>query len=200
MLNAEEQGIWQALCDTGLNLKHAWLRQALRAPPSGRTAGLSAEARAYQLALLSDFHEAALGCLPQNVAAQETSVVKGKFVLQVDEIVDVSQAAEHRQGVINNRTLKMLLTDGKQTIVGVEKKRLDELSVLSCAGLKIVVSDFTVRRGIAHLRPENCCVLGGMEAELERQRLKRIAEQERSRKRTQIVADAGRTVQNLDFL
>jgi hypothetical protein len=143
--------------------------------------------------------------------------------MQIDEIVDVSQAAEQRRGSINNRscmlaqntqisdsavtplshrTLKMMLTDGKQTIgtpfpsaiaalaipahlyrsclwvesspwshrrlmqcfakpVGMEKKKLPDLSVLTSAGVKIVVQDFQVRRGIAFLRPENCCVLGG---------------------------------------
>ena len=45
--------------------------------------------------------------------------------------------------------------------VGMEKKKLPELSVQSCAGLKVVVQDFQIRCGIAFLRPENCCVLGG---------------------------------------
>ena len=55
----------------------------------------------------------------------------------------------------------MILTDGVQTLVGMEKKRIFDLNVNSCAGVKIVVQNFQVRRGIAMLRPENCCVLGG---------------------------------------
>ena len=55
----------------------------------------------------------------------------------------------------------MILTDGVQTLVGMEKKKLLDLDVNSCAGVKIVVQNFQVRRGIAMLRPENCCVLGG---------------------------------------
>ena len=51
-----------------------------------------------------------------------------------------------------------------RTAVGMEKKRLSDLNVHSCAGLKIVVQNFRVRRGIAMLRPENCCILGGSAA------------------------------------
>ena len=189
-VSAEAEHVHAQLRDAGLHLKPAWVDEALRVPPLGRLAGLAAEARAFNLALCADLRTAGAGCLPADAASPGNRVLQGRFVLQVDEIVDVSQSEEHRRGTVGNRTLKMMLTDGMQTIAAIEKKKLPELSVLTCSGVKIMVQDPPMRRGIVFLRPENCCVLGGVAPELDKRRLKKIAQEEASRRRTQIVADA----------
>ena len=77
----EASGVCKVLRDMGLHMKPGWIREALR---SGHAAvGLSQEDRAYQLALHSDFREAAAGCLPPEAASFENRLVQGKFVLQV---------------------------------------------------------------------------------------------------------------------
>ncbi len=107
----------------------------------------------------------------------------------MEEIVNVGEGKEHRQTDAQNRTLKLLLTDGEQTFCGMEQRRLADLSFASPAGIKVCVQDFTVRRGVALFAPDNLRVLGGAVAELEKARLDLLERQERARKRVQLIEE-----------
>lgn len=76
-------GVGQALRGMGLHMKGGWIREILRSGQSSASLGVSPEDRAYQMALHSDFREAAAGCLPPEVASFDNHLVQGKFVLQV---------------------------------------------------------------------------------------------------------------------
>ena len=78
MAGPDEDRVCEVLRASGLHMKRGWVREAVR---SGH--GPSPEDRAYQLALHSDFREAAAGCLPAGVAHSNNRLVQGKFVLQV---------------------------------------------------------------------------------------------------------------------
>ena len=88
----------------------------------------------------------------------------GLLLLLMPNLVSTTRPAQLSAPLTSNHTspLNPRHTHASLTHpVGMEKKKLPDLNVNSCAGLKIAVQNFQVRRGIAMLRPENCCVLGG---------------------------------------
>lgn len=100
----------------------------------------------------------------------------GPFVLQVDEIVNISCPLRGRYqnapaGL--KRCLKLSMTDGVQRVFGMEYRPLPDLHPLAPAGFKIALCNVHVRHGLLMLVPEAIEVLGGVVDELEaaRQRL-----------------------------
>lgn len=59
------------------------------------------------------------------------------------------------------RTLKLLLTDGQQDVVGVEVVPCPKLSTSLSVGVKLAVRDVMVVRGHLLLTPDNTRLLGG---------------------------------------
>ena len=108
---------------------------------------------------------------------------------QIDEVINISEPNEHRLADTRGRMLKLLLTDGTENICGLELNEIRDLSVNSPAGVKVLVKDFEMRRGVALFGPHNLCVLGGMCSDLEKKRQKAMAELEKSRKRLQLIAN-----------
>ncbi|KAJ1552808.1 hypothetical protein HK405_009945, partial [Cladochytrium tenue] len=56
--------------------------------------------------------------------------------------------------------LRLLLTDGFQTVVAMEYRRIRFLSLLTPPGTKIAVRDAAIRRGVLYLTEENTTILG----------------------------------------
>ncbi|XP_077229571.1 recQ-mediated instability protein (DUF1767) isoform X1 [Tasmannia lanceolata] len=120
--------------------------------------------------LLSDMNYSGRGVLPENVHAMHGVELAGPFVLQVDEIVNISAPLRDRYrdapGGIK-RCLKLSLTDGAQRVFGMEYRPIKNLDVLAPAGLKISIHNVHIRRGLLMLVPEVLEVLGGLVEDLD---------------------------------
>ncbi|XP_027148532.1 recQ-mediated genome instability protein 1 [Coffea eugenioides] len=180
--NPNCDGIDGILRRKGLNLKREWFDGCIgaleREVPgfSGNSDDLVKAKICFQQFLNVDMNFCGAGVLPSNVASLHLVDLKGPFVLQVDEIVNISCPLKDRYqemaaGV--KRCLKLSMTDGVQRISGMEYRPIKALEVLSPAGMKVAICNVNVRRGILMLVPEVIEVLGGKVEELDaaRQRL-----------------------------
>ncbi len=102
-------------------------------------------------------------------------------------MVNISEPADSRLGETRSRTLKLLLTDGLQSLAGPEVRGIKDLNVNSPAGIKVLCKIIEIRRDITLFGPDNLKVVGGMVADLERSRLERIERIENVKKRRQLV-------------
>ena len=82
---------------------------------------------------------------------------------QVQAAVDLTITDEQlRNGEESgNRMLKLCLSDGRQQLFGIEYRRLPSLQSNPPCGLKLVLHNVAVRRGVLLLTPANTCVVGG---------------------------------------
>ncbi|KAJ9163920.1 hypothetical protein P3X46_023542 [Hevea brasiliensis] len=156
----------------GLKLKREWLNSCLHGLESS-VRHLDVEAKAklcFQQFLFSDMNYCGGGVLPPNVDSMHLVHLAGPFVLQVDEIVNISCPLKGRyqdapSGV--KRCLKLSMTDGLQRVFGMEYRPIKDLQVLASAGLKVVICNVHIWHGLLMLVPEALEVLGGMVDELE---------------------------------
>ncbi|WOL01729.1 hypothetical protein Cni_G10446 [Canna indica] len=98
---------------------------------------------------------------------------------QVDEIVNISTPLReryHDAPAGYRRCLKLLMTDGVQRVFGTEYRPIKELEVLAPSGLKVVVRNVQIRRGLLMLVPEVIVVLGGLADDLDAARKRLVAE------------------------
>ncbi|EYU23066.1 hypothetical protein MIMGU_mgv1a004176mg [Erythranthe guttata] len=178
---ASESPVNGVLESLGLRLKREWLDSCLRGLQSSVSGfqGMDASAKArlcFEQFLCSDMNYCGAGVLPPNVQALNLVDLKGPFVLQVDEIVNISCPLRGRYQNLppgNKRCLKLSMTDGVQRVYGMEYRPINGLQVLAAAGFKVVVCNVNIRHGMLMLVPEALEVLGGSVEEMEaaRQRL-----------------------------
>ena len=71
-----------------------------------------------------------------------------------------------------SRCLKLSLTDGVQRVTALEYRPIRALQVDAPAGLKVAITDASVRGGMLLLLPENLDILGGQVDRLEEARQK----------------------------
>ncbi|EFJ49862.1 hypothetical protein VOLCADRAFT_104113 [Volvox carteri f. nagariensis] len=103
-------------------------------------------------------------------------VLKGKFVLQLDEVINMAAAARERYtDQSGNRCLKFALTDGCQQVVGVEHAHLPAFAWDCPAGTKVIIHNVPIRRGLLLLGPDNTALLGGQVERLEAARQRAVA-------------------------
>ncbi|XP_060962705.1 recQ-mediated genome instability protein 1 isoform X4 [Cannabis sativa] len=165
----------------GLRLKREWLDacvQGLERSVLGFE-GLNVDVKAklcFERFLVSDMNQFGGGLLPENVHSLHLVDLPGRYVLQVDEIVNISCPLKSRYqkaapGI--KRCLKLSMTDGVQRVFGMEYRPIKDLDALSPAGLKVVICNVHVRHGLLMLVPETFEVLGGLVQVMEaaRQRL-----------------------------
>ncbi|KAL0441899.1 UNVERIFIED_CONTAM: RecQ-mediatedinstability protein 1 [Sesamum radiatum] len=165
----------------GLRVKREWLDSCLHGLQLSVAGfqGLDDSAKAklcFGQFLFSDMNYCGAGVLPPNVHTLHLVDLKGPFVLQVDEIVNISCPLRGRyQNAASGikRCLKLSMTDGVQRVFGMEYRPIKDLEVLAPAGLKVAICNVNVRHGLLMLVPEVLEVLGGTVEELEaaRQRL-----------------------------
>ncbi|KAL0318899.1 UNVERIFIED_CONTAM: RecQ-mediatedinstability protein 1 [Sesamum angustifolium] len=165
----------------GLRVKREWLDSCLHGLQLSVAGfqGLDDSAKAKLCLgqfLFSDMNYCGAGVLPPNVHTLHLVDLKGPFVLQVDEIVNISCPLRGRyQNAASGikRCLKLSMTDGVQRVFGMEYRPIKDLEVLAPAGLKVAICNVNVRHGLLMLVPEVLEVLGGTVEELEaaRQRL-----------------------------
>ncbi|XP_076076217.1 recQ-mediated genome instability protein 1-like [Mytilus galloprovincialis] len=133
--------------------------------------------------LLSDLHELGTQCLPEQINNSDKFQLNGKFALQIDSMVDISQscysqlqrvtgtgntnvdvsADTHRPWEPKAKRMLMLkLTDGMCDVQGMEYEPIRCLNNNLHPGCKILVTGkILCRHGLLMLKEENVSVLGG---------------------------------------
>ncbi|PNY09273.1 recQ-mediated genome instability protein 1-like [Trifolium pratense] len=129
--------------------------------------------------LFSDLNFCGSGVLPPNVESMHLDVLPGPYVLQVDEILNItcplrSRYQEAPPGL--KRCLKLSMTDGIQRVFGMEYRPIKALDVCASSGLKVAISNVQVRRGLLMLVPETIEVLGGLVERLDAARKRLVDE------------------------
>ncbi|CAA7396292.1 unnamed protein product [Spirodela intermedia] len=129
--------------------------------------------------LFSDMNFSGGGVLPENLSGMHGVVLDGPYVLQVDEIVNISFPLRERYQEAHaglKRCLKLSLTDGVQRVYGMEYRPISQIKALAPSGLKIAICNVHIRHGLLMLVPEIVDVLGGMAEDLEAARERLIHE------------------------
>ncbi|BBN10262.1 RecQ-mediated genome instability protein 1 [Marchantia polymorpha subsp. ruderalis] len=127
--------------------------------------------------LMADMNMAGAAVLPASMHSLHATELPGPFVLQVDEITDISNSARDRyqeKAAGPGRTLKLSMTDGVQRVYGMEYRPIKALQVFSPAGLKVSLRNVCVRRGLLLLVPEILEIMGGVVERLETARLRAV--------------------------
>ncbi|KAG2565797.1 recQ-mediated genome instability protein 1-like [Panicum virgatum] len=172
--------VYELLRGLGLRLRPEWLESCAAGIPGFD--GLCAEAQArrcFEQFLFADMNACGAGVLPEGVGSMHAAVLDGPFVLQVDEIVNMSAPLKERYRDAHagpKRCLKLSMTDGIQRIFGMEYRPIKDLAVLAPAGLKIIIRNVHIRRGLLVLVPEVIDILGGIADELEAARDRLVSE------------------------
>ncbi|KAF0924965.1 hypothetical protein E2562_015031 [Oryza meyeriana var. granulata] len=167
------------LSGLGLRLRPEWLEScAAGVPGFYGLASVEAKARrCFEQFLFNDMNSCGAGVLPEGVGSMPSAVLDGPFVLQVDEIVNLSAPLRERYRDAHagpKRCLKLSMTDGIQRIYGMEYRPIKDLEVL--AGFKIVIRNVHIRQGLFMLVPEVIEILGGVVDELEEARNRLVSE------------------------
>lgn len=181
---AADCGIGRVLEGLGLRLRKDWLESCVRGLEGSvrEFTRLDDNAKAklcFEQFLYSDMNYCGAGMLPRDVFKLHLVDLKGPFVLQVDEIVNISCPLRDRYqkaaaGI--KRCLKLSMTDGIQRVFGMEYRPIKDLDVLAPSGLKVAICNVHVRHGLLMLVPEVIEVLGGMVEELEQARQRLVNE------------------------
>ena len=103
-------------------------------------------------------------CLPDDINRADSKKLNGPHVLQLVEATDISQsskfkdAPEDRKG----RLLRLKMTDGSRTCIGVEYNPIPALRAADLIpGVKIKIAGATLRVGCLLLDSKSISVLGG---------------------------------------
>uniref|UniRef100_A0A7N0U830 RecQ-mediated genome instability protein 1 n=1 Tax=Kalanchoe fedtschenkoi TaxID=63787 RepID=A0A7N0U830_KALFE len=178
-LSGTEEGprcpVREVLKGLGLRLRAEWVSSCLRGLESSVSGfgsfGVDKKAEiCFGQFLLSDMNYTGSGVLPENVGAMHLVDLDGPFVLQVDEIVNISCPLRQRYQKAapgSKRCLKLSMTDGVQHVYGMEYRPIKDIDVLAASGLKVAIHNVHVRHGLLMLVPEVIEILGGMVEELE---------------------------------
>ena len=161
------------LKENGVHVTLEWLEECrehlvsqLKTPASGLHEAV------YQQVLRADFTAAGSGgALPPGLGDLKEGVLAGPAVLQVNDLVDVANNYEERTAPPQGRAIprgmfKLVLTDGRQQVNGFEFSRINELRNDSPKGIKVMVQNVRVERGVLVLTSNNTVVLGGDAAAL----------------------------------
>ncbi|KAG8081747.1 hypothetical protein GUJ93_ZPchr0014g47674 [Zizania palustris] len=180
-LSGPLQPVDEFLRGLGLRLRPEWLESCAAGVPGFYGLGaVEAQARrCFEQFLFADMNTCGAGVLPEAVGSMHSAVLDGPFVLQVDEIVNLSAPLRERYRDAHaglKRCLKLSITDGIQHIYGMEYRPIKDLEVLAPAGFKIVIRNVHIRRGLLMLVPEVIEILGGVVDELEEARDRLVSE------------------------
>ncbi|XP_047324909.1 recQ-mediated genome instability protein 1 [Impatiens glandulifera] len=182
--DAADCAVGRILHGLGLRLRRQWLDSCVQGlensvPGFGRLDVTAKAKLCFQQFLFSDMKFSGSGILPENVGSMHLVDLEGPFVLQVDEIVNISIALKTRYQNANpgaKRCLKLSITDGVRSVVGMEYRPIKDLQVFSPSGMKVIIRNVQVRRGIMMLVPEVFEVVGGLVEDLEAARQRVVQE------------------------
>ncbi|GLT61868.1 hypothetical protein SLA2020_345430 [Shorea laevis] len=177
-METSDSPIGDVLLRMGLKLRGEWLESCLQGlqsavPGFSSLDNLEKAKLCFKQFLFSDMNYSGGGVLPENVESMHLVDLGGPFVLQVDEVVNISCPLRSRyqdtaSGV--KRCLKLSMTDGVQRVFGMEYRPIKCLEVLAPAGLKVAICNVHIRHGLLMLVPEALEVLGGVVEELDEAR------------------------------
>lgn len=138
----------------------------------------------YEQWLLADLCDIGESALPSNVKVNKCICLNETYALQVNETLDISESCYSQLQKIRNvslntelpdennsmpvwkskhvRLLKLTLTDGVQTVYGIEYEPIPALKEPFVPGFKVlVIGPIECRRGVFFLAPRNVRILGG---------------------------------------
>ncbi|KAM4596660.1 tudor domain-containing protein 3 isoform 1-T1 [Fundulus diaphanus] len=115
-----------------------------------------------RIALDSDLRPVGKKVLPSDINSGRTEKLEGPCVLQVQKVRNVSAPKDHEESQGAPRMLRVQMTDGHTSCVGLEFKHLSKLSLNTPPGTKVkLVGTIQVKNGILLLDDSNIHVLGG---------------------------------------
>ncbi|KAJ8407077.1 hypothetical protein AAFF_G00287530 [Aldrovandia affinis] len=115
-----------------------------------------------RIALNSDLRPIGKKILPSEVNSGRVEKVEGPCVLQVQKIRNVTAPKDHEESQTAPRMLRVQMTDGHTTCVGIEFKQLSKISLNTPPGTKVkLLGTVLVKNGFLLLDDSKILVLGG---------------------------------------
>lgn len=159
-----------------VSLRSQWLQETI-----SRT--VSDENVIYNEFLQSRLQDSAMPKLPSDIQTMHNVPLSGSYVFQIDEIIDVGISAQAMYDALTMRMegvsrrgrimsdepdtnalprgmLRLALTDGTTTVLGMEYKPLS-ISIDMQLGTKVKIKDAIIKRGVLMLTPGCFTLLGG---------------------------------------
>ncbi|XP_041790113.1 tudor domain-containing protein 3 isoform X2 [Chelmon rostratus] len=115
-----------------------------------------------RIALDSDLRPIGRKFLPSDINSGRTEKLEGPCVLQVQKVRNVSAPKDHEESQGAPRMLRLQMTDGHTTCVGLEFKHLSKISLNTPPGTKVkLLGTIQVKNGLLLLDDSKISVLGG---------------------------------------
>lgn len=122
-------------------LNPEWIAACLTFLESTGIGGLPARPRLLNMVedqlLVSNLEMSSLGCLPEDIPRRHGTTLRGQFLVQVQDCINVSEPSDKRYNHSSHRTLKLGLFDGKITISAMELTHIPQISMDMPAGFKV---------------------------------------------------------------
>uniref|UniRef100_A0A672IMY9 Survival of motor neuron-related-splicing factor 30 n=1 Tax=Salarias fasciatus TaxID=181472 RepID=A0A672IMY9_SALFA len=115
-----------------------------------------------RIALDSDLRPVGRKFLPSDINSGRTEKLEGPCVLQVQKVRNISAPKDHEESQGAPRMLRLQMTDGHTTCVGLEFKHLSKISLNTPPGTKVkLLGTVQVKNGLLLLDDSKISVLGG---------------------------------------
>uniref|UniRef100_A0A672IN28 Survival of motor neuron-related-splicing factor 30 n=1 Tax=Salarias fasciatus TaxID=181472 RepID=A0A672IN28_SALFA len=112
--------------------------------------------------LQSDLRPVGRKFLPSDINSGRTEKLEGPCVLQVQKVRNISAPKDHEESQGAPRMLRLQMTDGHTTCVGLEFKHLSKISLNTPPGTKVkLLGTVQVKNGLLLLDDSKISVLGG---------------------------------------
>ncbi|XP_004067207.1 tudor domain-containing protein 3 [Oryzias latipes] len=114
------------------------------------------------VALDTDLRPIGSKILPSDINSGKTEKLEGPCVLQVQKVRNISAPKDNEESQGAPRMLRLQMTDGHTTCVGLEFKHLSKISLNTPPGTKVkLLGTVQVKNGCLLLEDSNILVLGG---------------------------------------
>ncbi|XP_041845990.1 tudor domain-containing protein 3 [Melanotaenia boesemani] len=115
-----------------------------------------------RIALDSDLRPIGRKFLPSDINSGRTEKLEGPCVLQLQKVRNISAPKDNEESQGAPRMLRLQMTDGHTTCVGLEFKHLSEISLNTPPGTKVkLLGTVQVKNGVLLLDDSKISVLGG---------------------------------------
>ncbi|KAM4630738.1 tudor domain-containing protein 3 isoform 2-T2 [Polymixia lowei] len=115
-----------------------------------------------RIALNSDLRPIGRKVLPSEINSGRVDKLEGPCVLQVQKVRNISAPKDHEESQTAPRMLRLQMTDGHTTCVGLEFKHLSKISLNTPPGTKVkLLGTVLVKNGLLLLDDSKISVLGG---------------------------------------
>uniref|UniRef100_A0A3B4ANH6 Survival of motor neuron-related-splicing factor 30 n=1 Tax=Periophthalmus magnuspinnatus TaxID=409849 RepID=A0A3B4ANH6_9GOBI len=115
-----------------------------------------------RIALDSDLRPIGKKFLPTDINSGKVEKLEGPCVLQVQKVRNISAPKDHEESQGAPRMLRLQMTDGHTTCVGLEFQHLSKISLNTPPGTKVkLLGTVHIKNGLLLLDDSKICVLGG---------------------------------------